>query len=63
MNRKRSIIDFGMTNSDHLVENFEIIPTNFGVSPQTCHKALELSIKLGCKEPVKICADRITNRC
>ena len=59
MNRKRSIIDFGMTNSDHLVENFEIIPTNFGVSPQTCHKVLELSIKLGYKEPVKICADRV----
>ena len=59
INRKRSIIDFGLTNSDNLVENFEIMPNNIGVSPQSCHKVLKLSLKFNFKEPVIICPDRV----
>ena len=45
-NLKRSIIDMGLTNSLPTVSNFKVLALNMGVSPQTCHKVLELSIKL-----------------
>ena len=43
-NQKRSIIDFGLTNAVGTVSNFKVLPTILGVSPQTCHKVIELSI-------------------
>ena len=51
-NLKRSIIDMGITNSLQTVSNFKVLRLNMGVTSQTCHKALELSIKLALK-PVK----------
>ena len=59
INRKKSIIDFGLTNSEDIVKNFEIIPENIGVSSQSCHKVLKLSLKVCFKEPVKIYPDRV----
>ena len=49
---KRSIIDMGITNSLRTVSNFKVLPFNMGVSPQTCHKTIELSIKLALN-PIK----------
>ena len=46
INQRQSIIDFALTNSSDFVENFKIMPKNIGVSPQSCHKVLKLSIKL-----------------
>ena len=43
---KRSIIDMGMTNSLRSVLVFKVLSLNLGVTPQTCHKVLELSIKI-----------------
>ena len=43
---KRSIIDMGMTNSLRSVLDFKVLSLNLGVTPQTCHKVLELSIKI-----------------
>ena len=45
-NRKRSIIDFGMTNAVNTVLKFQILPLTIGVTPQTCHKVIELSLKI-----------------
>ena len=42
----------GITNSLQTVSNFKVLRLNMGVTSQTCHKALELSIKLALK-PVK----------
>ena len=44
--KKRSIIDFALTNCENLVDSFEIIQKNVGVSPQTCHKILQMSLLL-----------------
>ena len=44
MNRKRSIIDVGLTNDILSVCNLEILPNILGVNPQTCHKVLKLSL-------------------
>ena len=44
VNKKRSIIDMGLTNSVVSVHNFEIAPTPFGVNSQTCHRALTLTV-------------------
>ena len=35
------------------------MPENIGVSPQSCHKVLKLSLKVCFKEPVKIYPDRV----
>ena len=40
--RKQSIIDFALTNAETFVENFQIMDRNIGVSPQRCHKILEI---------------------
>ena len=55
VNKKRSIIDLGLTNSVVSVHNFEIESTPFGVNSQTCHRALTLSIITSppCLAPVK----------
>ena len=42
----------GITNSLRAVSNFKVLPLNMGVTSQTCHKVLELCIKLALK-PVK----------
>ena len=46
VNQKRSIIDLCLTNSPESVCNFEIESKPFGVSSQTCHKALTTTILL-----------------
>ena len=42
--QKRSIIDFGLTNALNTVNNFKVLQLNLGVTPQTCHKVIELSL-------------------
>ena len=44
VNKKRSIIDLGLTNSVESVQNFKIESTPFGVNSQTCHRALTITI-------------------
>ena len=46
INKKRSIIDLGLTNSPNTVMNFKVEPTPFGVNCQTCHRALTTTLKL-----------------
>ena len=48
-NRKRSIIDVGLTNHISSVCNFEVLPQILGVNPQTCHKVLKLTLKFSQK--------------
>ena len=43
-NRKKSIIDVGLTNHLLSVRNFEVLPHILGVNPQTCHKILKLTL-------------------
>ena len=45
-NKKRSIIDLSLTNSPETVHNLEISHKPFGVSGQTCHRALTTTIKI-----------------
>ena len=42
--QRRSIIDFGLTNALKTVRNFKVLQLNLGVTPQTCHRVVELSI-------------------
>ena len=49
---KRSIIDMGITDSPGTVLSFKVLQLNMGVTSQTCHKVLELSIKLALN-PIK----------
>ena len=44
MDRKRSIIDVGLTNHFPSVHNFKVLPNILGVNPQTCHKVLKLDL-------------------
>ena len=37
LKERRSIIDYGLTNSKSIVRNFEILPIHVGATPQTCH--------------------------
>ena len=46
VNKKRSIIDLGLTNSIASVLNFQVEPTPFGVNSQTCHRALTITISV-----------------
>ena len=57
--KKQSIIDFALTNSEYLVKSFQILKNIIGVSPQTSHKELQLSISLKFKEYVNITPDRV----
>ena len=43
-NKKRSIIDLGLTNTIESVHDFQIEPSPFGVNSQTCHRALTVTI-------------------
>ena len=52
VNRKRSIIDLCLTNATESVLNFRIEPKSFGVTCQTCHKALTTTISLRLSERV-----------
>ena len=45
-NKKRSIIDLGLTNTPETVLDFEIERKPFGVNSETCHKALTVKISL-----------------
>ena len=58
VNKKRSIIDLGLTNSIDTVQNFEIEATPFGVNSQTCHRALTTTIITSPPEKVSITAPR-----
>ena len=49
-NKKRSIIDLGLTNFPNTVLNFQIEPTPFGVNCQTCHRALTTTLKISPSE-------------
>ena len=44
IDRKRSIIDVGLTNHILSVHTFEVLPNVLGVNPQTCHKVLKLTV-------------------
>ena len=57
--KKRSIIDFALTDSEELVNKFEILQQNFGVNPQSCHKVLKISIGLRCEVTPTIPPDRL----
>ena len=46
VNKKRSIIDLSLTNCPETVFNFEISPKPFGVSSQSCHRAITTTIKI-----------------
>ena len=59
--QKRSIIDLCLTNSPESVRNFEIEPKSFGVSSQTCHKALTTTILLKLSDRTPIAAPRRTS--
>ena len=59
LNRKKSIIDFALANSEEVVEKFEIIKKNLGVSPQTCHKVLKICISVNFNDPVIIRPNRL----
>ena len=62
-NLKRSIIDMGMTNSLKNVSEFKVLSLNLGVTPQTCHKVLELSVNISLKtEKCRILPCRNFNR-
>ena len=41
---RKSIIDYGLTNSKSIVKMFEILPIHLGPSPQTCHKIIKLTL-------------------
>ena len=43
-NKKRSIIDLGLTNSMESIHNFQIESSPFGVNCQTSHRALTVTI-------------------
>ena len=42
--KKRSIIDFGITNNISRVKSFRVMPQILGCNAQTCHKILKLTI-------------------
>ena len=44
-NKRQSIIDFALTNADKMVKSFQVVDKNIGVSPQSCHKILKMSIR------------------
>ena len=44
--RKKSIIDLAMASSLKLVSDFTVIPNVIGLSLQTCHKVILLSLNL-----------------
>ena len=58
VNKKRSIIDLGLTNSPETVLDFVIEPKPFGVNSQTCHRALTITIRICPPEKVPITAPR-----
>ena len=58
VNKKRSIIDLGLTNSIESVHNFEIERTPFGVNSQTCHRALTMTISIAPSQRTPIKAPR-----
>ena len=57
--KRRSIIDFALTNSEKLVDTFEILQKTIGVSPQSCHKILRMSILLSVPIIGDGCPDRV----
>ena len=44
INRKKSIIDVGLTNHLSSIHHFIVFPNILGVKPQTCHKVLKLTL-------------------
>ena len=58
INQKRSIIDLGMTNSPDTVLSFRVEQKPFGVSCQTCHKALITTIRARLSEKAPLTAPR-----
>ena len=46
LGKKRSIIDMCFTNSVSSIVDFKVLPHFLGVSNQTCHKILEVIIRL-----------------
>ena len=60
INKKRSIIDLGLTNSIDTVLNFEVEPKPFGVNSQTCHRAITTTLAICPPKYVPITAPRRT---
>ena len=52
LKERRSIIDYGLTNAKSIVKNFEVLPIHLGASPQTCHKIIRLTIKVGINKEI-----------
>ena len=57
---KKSIIDYGLTNSKSIVKKNEILPIYLGASPQTCHKVIKLTLNIDMNK--KIVSRSITQR-
>ena len=60
INKKRSIIDLGLTNSIDTVQNFEVESKPFGINSQTCHRAITTTIKICPQKYVPSTAPRRT---
>ena len=60
VNKKRSIIDLGLTNSIDTVHNFEVESKPFGVNSQTCHRAITTTLAICPPKYVPITAPRRT---
>ena len=61
VNKKRSIIDLGLTNAIESVIDFQVEPSPFGVNSQTCHRALTATINfIPPARPPRILAPRRT---
>ena len=60
VNKKRSIIDLGLTNSIDTVLNFEVEPKPYGVNSQTCHRAITTTLAICPPKYVPITAPRRT---
>ena len=50
--RKKSIIDFAMAFSLNLVSDFKVLPYTMGASVQTCHKIIQLTLKISIEDLV-----------
>ena len=44
--QKRSILDVAMTNNLSMVRNFKVHPEILGTNAQTCHKIIELKLRV-----------------
>ena len=48
--KKRSVIDVALTNNMSRVENFEVMPQILGANAQTCHKIIQLTLRINVEQ-------------